>query len=319
MTGRVVVVGATGHIGRPLCDTLIETGHDVIVFSRDPVRARDGVPGAAGYVAWQPDVLPQECVRELGLADAVVYLAGASLFDGKPHTRADVVAESRARADAMGRIVTAIGELDHRPGVFIAGSSVGYYGYPAIGDARIDEDQPAGSDWWGRDSALIEDAATAVRAHGVRAVLLRTGYALTRDSIGTQVTQFQRHFGGWIGTGRGWTPWIHIADEVAIIRMLVDDPDVDGPVNLTAPEPVRARDFARALGRVLGRRAWLATPTPLVRMGMGVVADILVSGRRVVPAKASAMGYSFRFTDLAEALRDLVGVPDRTSPSRIGS
>jgi NAD dependent epimerase/dehydratase family enzyme len=129
---------------------------------------------------------------------------------------------------------------------------------------------------------------------------------LTPQSLASQVAQFRRHLGGWIGTGHGWTPWIHIADEVGIIAAVLDQPGADGPVNLTAPEPVRARAFAQALGRTVGRRAWLPVPGPVVRMGLGVITDILVGGKRVVPAKASALGYRFRFPHLDAALRDLL-------------
>ena len=162
------------------------------------------------------------------------------------------------------------------------------------------------SSWWGADSAAIERAALAARPHGVRTVVLRTGYVLTQASLAAQVAQFRRHFGGWIGTGRGWTPWIHIADEVGIIAFALQRPEVDGPVNLTAPEPVRARQFAQGLGRVLGRRAWLPVPVPFVRMGLGAVTDILVRGKRVRPAKAIAAGYEFRFPALDAALRDIL-------------
>src|SRR5580700_4569538 len=116
MTQRVVVVGATGHIGRPLCRELLRAGNLVTVFSRDPDRARHVVPGAAGYVAWSPVRLPEECVAHLEWADAVVYLAGGPLFDGRRHSRADVEAESRARADALGQLVSALGRLSRRPG-----------------------------------------------------------------------------------------------------------------------------------------------------------------------------------------------------------
>ena len=104
----------------------------------------------------------------------------------------------------------------------------------------------------------------------------------------------------------GWTPWIHIADEVGIIAFALQRTEVDGPVDLSAPQPVRARQFAQVLGRVLGRRAWLPVPVPFVRMGLGAVSDILVRGRRVLPAKVSAAGYQFRFPPLDRALRDLV-------------
>jgi len=260
MTQRIVVTGATGRIGRPLCRELMRAGHAVVAFSRDPARAQDLVTGAAGYVAWRPDSLPAECGAHLGSADAVVYLAGGPLFDGRRHRRDDVAAESQARERALGQLVTALGGLSRRPGALIAASSVGYYGYAGRGDAPVDETHPAGPDWWGRDSAAIEEAALAAQGHGIRTVLLRTGYVLTRDSLASQVTQFRRHLGGWIGTGRSWTPWIHIADEVGIIAFALQQPAAGDPVNLTAPEPARAREFAQALGRAAGRRAWLADP-----------------------------------------------------------
>lgn len=313
MTQRVVVVGATGQIGRPLCRELLRAGNLVTVFSRDPDHARHVVPGVASYVAWSPGSLSEECVVHLAWADAIVYLAGGPLFDGRRHNREDVAAESRAREGALGELVAALGGLSRRPGVLIAASSVGYYGYADSCDGPVDETRPAGPDWWGRDSAAIEQAALGAQAHGIRTVVLRTGYVLTPGSLARQVAQFRRHFGGWIGTGRCWTPWIHVADEVGIIIFTLQQPGVDGPVNLTAPGPVRSREFARALGRSAGRRAWLAVPTPLARMGLGVVTDILVRGKQVIPARVSAVGYEFRFPVLDAALHDLLSQPGSTA------
>lgn len=310
MSQRVVVVGATGQIGRPLCLDLIRAGQGVVVFSRDPARAGQAVPGAAGYVAWSPDRLSEECVRHLRSADAVVYLAGGPLFDGRRHSREDVMAESRARAGGLGQLVAVMGGLSRRPGALVAASSVGYYGYAGHSDVPADEASPGGLDWWGRDSAKVEQAALVAQDHGIRTVVLRTGYVLTKDSLASQVAQFRRHFGGWVGTGRGWTPWIHIADEVGIIAFALRHPAVRGPVNLTAPEPVRSREFARALGRAVGHRAWLPVPSPMVRMGLGVITSILVRGKRVIPAGAIALGYQFRFPVLDAALQDLLGQAD---------
>jgi uncharacterized protein len=302
---RVAVIGATGQIGRPLCQELISAGYGVTVVSRDPERAAGEVAGAAAYVAWDPASL--EFARHLEAADAVVYLAGAPLFDGRKHGRADVEAESRARVGAMGQLMAVLGGLSRRPATLIAASSVGFYGYAESGHAPVDESCPAGTDWWGRDSESIERAALAARAHGVRTVVLRTGYVLTERSLAAQVAQFQKNFGGWIGSGRSWTPWIHVADGTGLIRFAIEHPDLDGPLNLTAPEPVRGREFATVLGRVLGRRAWLPVPEPMIRMGLGVVTDILARGKRVVPARALAAGYEFRFPELEAALRDSTG------------
>lgn len=311
MTQRVIVVGATGQIGRPLCRELQRAGHSLVVFTRDPVRAERLVPGAASYVAWDPAGLPAACVAHLGAADAIIYLAGESLFDGRRRSQQGVEDESLARAGALGQLAAALGRLDRRPGVLIAASSVGYYGYVGGSDAQVEETHPAGSDWWGQASAAIERSALAAQVYGLRTVVLRTGYVLTRDSLASQVTQFRQHLGGWIGTGSGWMPWIHIRDEVGIICLALEQADVAGPVNLTAPEPVRAREFGRVLGRTVSRRAWLPVPSPFVRMGLGVITDIIVKGQRVVPAKISAAGYRFRFPAVAAALQDLLGTePD---------
>lgn len=304
---RVVVIGATGRIGQPLCRALVQRRAGVIVFSRDPIRASEVVAGAAAYVSWSPGELSAECAGHLGSADAVVYLAGAPLFDGRRHARPDVEKESEARVAALGSLVDALGRVDHRPGMLVAASSVGYYGYTSHPDSPLDETHPVGSDWWGRSSAEIEDAALVAKAHGIRTVVLRTGYVLTTDSLAAQVAQFHRHLGGWIGTGLGWTPWIHIADEVGLVLHALEQTGIDGPLNATAPEPVRSRQFACALGRVLGHRAWLAVPTPFVRMGLGAVTDILIKGQHVLPTKAVATSYRFDFPNLDEALRDLVG------------
>jgi uncharacterized protein (TIGR01777 family) len=314
MNQRVVVVGATGQIGRPLCSELSQRGHAPVVFSRDPSRAKGAVANAAAYVAWSPDNLSDECVAHLGSADAVVYLAGGPLFDGRRHTRPDVERESEARTRAVDSLVGALGRLDRRPKVLIGASSVGYYGYAGRPDTPFDETHPAGTDWWGQSSAAIEQSALAAQAHGIRTVVLRTGYVLTTESLASQVAQFRRHLGGWIGSGRAWTPWIHIADEVGIIAWALGGPEVDGPVNAAAPEPVRAREFSRVLGQVCGGRAWLPIPTPLVRMGLGAVTDILVRGRQVLPSKAVALGYRFGFPVLDDALRDLL----RKVPRQVG-
>ena len=216
MAARVVVIGATGRIGRPLCRDLTGTGHAVSVFSRDPARARRLVPQAADYVRWSPDgSLAADCLGHLAAADAVVYLAGGPLFDGHRHTRAEVEAESRAQIGALGRLTAALGGLDRRPGTLVAASSVGYYGFAGRGDEPVDEASPQGADWWGADSASIEQAALAARRYGVRTVF--------------------------------------------------------------------------------------------VRMGLGAITDIIVRGKRVLPAKVTGAGYQFRFPSLGAALHDITG------------
>ena len=312
MSSRVVVIGATGTIGRALCRVLVQRGHELVVFSRAPVRAKDLVAGAEAYVSWSAEDLSPECVHSLGSTDAVVYLAGGPLFDGRRHTRTDVEQETTSRVRGIDALVGALTTIDRPPTTLIVASSVGYYGYGDHTDADFSETGPQGGDWWGASSAAIEQSALAAAHLGIRCVLLRTGYVLTKQSLHSQVAQFSRHFGGWIGRGRGWMSWIHIADEVGIITTALEDPTIRGPINATAPEPVRAREFSHVLGSILGHHAWLPVPTPLVRMGLGKVTDILVKGKRVIPAQAAANGYHFRFENLDDALRDLLTGPGAT-------
>jgi uncharacterized protein (TIGR01777 family) len=304
VSGRVVVVGATGTIGRPLSAELVRRGHGLVVFSRDPDRAQQTVPGGDTYVEWDPEQLSAECRHQVDQATAVIYLAGGSLFEGKRHDRHDVEQETVSRIRGMDNLIKAFG--DRPPAVFIAASSVGYYGYRARTDMELDETSPPGGGWWGQSGAAIERSALTARDLGVRTVVFRTGYVLTEESLATKVAQFGRHMGEWIGVGSGWTPWIHIADEVALLVVSVEQPSYHGPVNATSPNPVRARTFARTLGRVLGRHAWIPAPTPFVRMGLGVVTDIIVKGKRVIPSAAIANGFEFRYPGLKNALRDLL-------------
>ena len=202
--------------------------------------------------------------------------------------------------------MSALDGHDRPPRTLIAASSVGFYGFAGHSDSPVDESAAVGGDWWGADSATIEQAALTARQHGVRTVRLRTGYVLTPASLASQVAQFRRRLGGWICTGQGWTPSIHLADEVGIITFAPRRPDLDGPANLTAPGAVRARHFAQALGNVLGHAAWLPAPTPFVRIGPGAATDIIVGGKRIEPAKITAAGYQFRLPDVEPALRHII-------------
>ena len=179
---RVVIVGATGRMGQPLSRHLKDSGRHVTVFSRDPDAAATTLPGMDAYVAWHPEYLSDACVTSLGLADAVIYLAGAPLFDGKRRDRPYVEAESGTRSVAMGAMVTALASLTHRPGVLVAASSVGVYGYEGRSDEPFTEESPAGRDWWAERSIAIEREALQAAAIGVRTIVLRTGYVLTAKS-----------------------------------------------------------------------------------------------------------------------------------------
>ena len=176
----------------------------------------------------------------------------------------------------------------------------------------VTEDTPAGTDTRGGDNTAVENEAVQAEALGVRTVRLRTGVAFSRDGgmTGNMLPQYRRGWGGIILPGTQWVPWIHIADVVGLVVFALEDERVRGPLNLSAPEPVRFREFAQTFGRVLGRRVWLPIPGLFIQLGLGgEAAASMLHNRRMIPRKALDLGYPFQFPTLEPALRDLFPTP----------
>jgi uncharacterized protein (TIGR01777 family) len=305
----IVVVGATGTIGKALSKSLMERGYDVVVFSRNPDTAHKSVPGAAEYVAWQPEETGA-WFSAIDGAFAVINLAGAPFFKRwTPEYKQEV---TNSRVQGTRGLINAMKEAKIRPQVFIVGTSQGYYGFDGTNrDQTMDEIAPAGNDFWGQDTASYEKQIAQAESLGIRTIMLRTGVLLSEDSgpLPQQVPQYLRGFGGPVLPGSQWSSWIHIADEVGIILFALEHEQVSGPINLTAPEPVRNRDFAKTLGKVLHRPAWFPVPGFMLKLFLGEVANVIIGGRRVVPKKIMDAGYQFQYPTLEPALRQLLHRP----------
>jgi uncharacterized protein len=306
---RVVVAGATGMIGRRLCKRLLERDYDLMVFSRHPDEARDLVPGAAEYVVWKPEEQGSWAAAIDG-AYAVVNLAGAAFFTRwKNRDYRHEINESRLYGTRG--LIKAMQEAKTKPEVFIYGSSVGYYGFENTNrDMKMDENAPAGNDFWGQDSKELEEEAAKAEAPGIRTVMVRTGIVLSEDSgpLPGQVPQYRWFMGGFVLPGTQWYPWIHIDDEVGIIMLALEDERVRGPINATAPEPPTNRDFYKILGKVLHRPCWFPMPGGLFKLFLGEAAVVVTHARCVVPKKALELGYQFQYPEPEKALRQLLHV-----------
>jgi uncharacterized protein (TIGR01777 family) len=184
---------------------------------------------------------------------------------------------------------------------------VGYYG--PRGEEDVAEDHPPGADFLARTCVEWEAAGAPVEALGVRRPLLRTGVVLARDggALPKMLLPFRLFAGGPVGSGRQWMPWIHLADEVGAIRFLLDHPTATGPFNLASPNPVTNREFSRALGRVLRRPSFLPAPAFALRLALGEMADVVLTGQRAVPRRLEGLGFLFRFPTAEAALKDLLG------------
>ncbi len=295
--GRVVIAGGSGYIGTTLAAALKANGHEVVVLTRSPeVRLPAG-----RAVRWDPDG-GGSWQKQLAGAAAVVNLAGSSIGKG-PWTaaRRTEILESRLRA--TGALVQAIASLPaaDRPAALISASGVDYYG--DRGEEVVDERSTPGTCFLATVCIRWEAAARQAEELGVRVALLRTGLVLSRDSAALRLMALPFRFlaGGPVGSGRQWVSWIHLQDVVGLYSMAVERPVV-GPMNLVAPGAVRNAEFAAEMARVLGRPGWLRAPAPLLRAVLGQQADLLLHGRRVEPAVATAEGYQYAYPGLREAL-----------------
>lgn len=331
---HVVVVGGTGFIGRALVQELLGAGHRVTVATRGSGgKARRELPPAVEIVTWPGadgsrrsdaenssqrgagDPSRRGITDSRGTdasgwlpsgADAVVNLAGAPI--ARRWTKAAKRLIIHSRVETTRAVVAALAQRTSEggPRILVNASAVGYYG--PRGDEEVTEADTAGNDFLATVCLRWEEAAHEAEAFGVRVVRLRTGFVVGRGGAMRLMTLPYRLFvGGPLGSGRQWLPWVHIDDVVGLIRFCLENPAVRGPINVTAPEPVRHGDFARALGRAMGRPSRLRVPAFAVRAVLGEMADMLLTGQRAVPAAALAAGYSFRRPHLDAALRSVVG------------
>lgn len=293
---RIVVAGGTGFLGTPLVDRLEHEGHHVRVLTRRPAAPRD--------VGWVPDGTAGPWASAVDSADAVINLAGESIA-GARWTGAHKARIRDSRRQATRSLAAAIQQAANRPAVLVSGSATGYYG--PRGDEPLTEDDDAGTDFLA--TVCQEWEAEALRAAAVtRVVLLRTGIALERGggALPQMALPFMLFAGGPVGSGRQFYSWIHRDDWIRLVLWSLRTEQVSGPLNATAPAPARNRDFAHALGRALHRPAFVPAPAFALRLALGEMADaLLLTGQRVLPAKAERHGFRFEFPALEPALTSI--------------
>jgi len=299
---NLLVTGGTGFIGAALCRALTQQGHKLVVVTRSPL-AHAAVPGLR-YLPWDdpaahPPLTWQQLISEV---DGVIHLAGESLAAGRwTPARKQAIQESRVQTTR--RLVDAMAARPKRPAIFLSASAVGYYG--PRGDESLDETAPPGSGFLAQTCRQWEQEAFRAEALGVRVIRLRLGVVLGPGggAVAKMAPPFRAWLGGPLGSGRQWMSWIHREDVIGLVEWALKQPQLAGPLNATAPNPVTMRGFCRELGRALRRPSWLPVPSVALRLVLGEMAQMLLTGQRVVPRAALEHGYRFRFPDLREALR----------------
>ena len=295
----VAVTGASGLVGSALVPFLTTGGHRVVRLVRNGPHAVDGV-------RWDP-ARADATLDALDGIDAVVHLAGESIAGGRwTAERKRRIHESRAHGTRA--LADALAALPRPPRALVCASAIGIYG--DRGDQALDETSPPG-DGFLADVCRAWEAATAPLAgRGTRVVHLRFGVVLTPagGALAQMLPPFRVGLGGPVGSGEQWLSWIGIDDVVGAIHHALVTDALDGAVNAVAPAPVRNRAFATALGRALGRPAFIPVPAAALRLALGEVADaLLLSSTRVFPTRLAASGYRFRTADVDAALRHVLG------------
>jgi len=307
---QVFIAGGSGVIGRRLVHKVTTRGDEAVVLTRDRQRAEAAGIKGKGISLVKGDSTFLHAWREsIAGSGVVVNLAGEGLFE----RRWDEEFKRKVRAtriETTKNIVAAIGNAPsaQRPKVLVNASAVGFYGSKP-GDDPLSETARPGDDFVAKLCVEWEEAARMASAYGTRVVVVRIGIVLSPDggALPRMAGAFKAFVGGAVGDGTQWFSWVHVDDVVGLILYAIDRAEVRGPVNATAPVPVRAGEFASALGKALGRPSWLNVPRALLRLRYGEGADIIASGQRVVPTAALEHGYIFRYREVGDALADLVG------------
>jgi uncharacterized protein (TIGR01777 family) len=296
---HILLTGGTGLIGRQLCQHWLAQGHRLTVWSRHPEQVArlcgDAVRGVASL---------QEVI---GPVDAVINLAGAPIADRLwTHKRKALLWSSRISLTET--LLAWLESLAEKPAVLISGSAVGWYGDG--GERELTEASgPVQDDFPSQLSVAWEETAQRAEALGIRVVLVRTGLVLAAEGgfLSRLLLPFKLALGGPIGNGRQWMPWVHINDQIALIDFLLHQRDASGPYNACAPHPVRNREFAKTLGQVLHRPAFMPMPAFALKVGLGELSGLLLGGQKALPERLLAAGFTFQFTELKAALDDLSG------------
>ncbi|MEG5084456.1 TIGR01777 family oxidoreductase [Microcoleus sp. AT8-B4] len=304
---KVAIAGATGFVGSRLVEKLQAAGHQVVVLSRDGAKASRVFPASAypnlEVVAYTP-AESGDWQKSIAGCDAVVNLAGVPIAEERwTEARQQAILDSRKLTTA--KLVEAIVNANPRPSVFVSASAIGYYGTSET--AEFDETSPAGNDFLATVCKDWEAAAQPAKNAGTRLAILRLGIVLGMGgALAKMLPPFKLFAGGPIGTGKQWFSWVHREDVVDLILYALQNSQVEGVLNATAPNPVRMNELCQTLGEVLKRPSWLPVPGFALEMLLGDGAKLVLEGQKVLPKQTLASGFQYQYPTLKLALEEIL-------------
>lgn len=295
---KIAVTGATGLIGKALTEKLHKEGNEISVVSR-----RNAVSSPFRIVPWDPERGVFDA-RPLEGIDAVVHLAGETIAERWTKAKKQRIRASRVEGTRV--LVDGLKGLSKPPSVFVGASAVGFYGNR--GDEDLDETSGPGTGFLTEVCQAWEAETARASELGMRVVAMRTGIVLSTKggALGQMLLPFKLGLGGPVGSGKQWMSWIHIDDVVGAYAFALQQ-SLSGVANMTAPQPARNAEFTKALGRALGRPAFLPAPGFALKLVFGEMAqDLLLDGQKVYPHRLESAGYEFQYPELQQALDDVI-------------
>jgi hypothetical protein len=299
---KILVVGSSGLIGTQLVAFLDTGNHEVWRLVR---RVADS---NKNEISWNPDK-GEINAKELEGFDVVIHLGGVGIGDKRwSKKRKAAIRDSRVNSTEL--LSKTLASLENKPDLFMMASAIGYYGNR--GDEELDESSTSGEDGYFLTDVCKawEDSANPAKNAGIRTVHMRTGIVISAvgGALGKMLLPAKMGGGGPIGSGKQWMSWISMDDQIYSMYHLMMSEGVSGEYNLTAPNPVRQKQFAKDLGRVLRRPAFAPLPGFMMKIMFGEMgARLTLDSQRVLPKNLQDSGYEFIHTDLQSALSDSLG------------
>ncbi|MGN4426923.1 TIGR01777 family oxidoreductase [Bacillus cereus group sp. MYBK30-1] len=296
---KIAISGGSGFIGKYLSSFFIQKGYTVYILTRKKVDETSN-PNLQ-YVQWTPDLH----TFPLSSIDVIINLAGESINSRWTKKQKEIILNSRIQTTTG--LIKQLQALKTKPHTFINASAIGYYGTSET-ESFTEQQETPGNDFLANTVYLWEQEASKARSLGIRTIYTRFGVVLGADggAFPKMLLPYQLYIGGTIGSGNQWLSWIHVDDAVRMIDFIIHKKDIAGPLNITAPTPIRMKEFGKTIATITERPHWLPVPPFVLRALLGEMSILVLEGQHVLPNKAIEYGYQYTFPTVNHALQNIL-------------